>query len=161
MASVQRQAPSMNIIAGMERMGRKRFLGNAFFICVSCALALSSPGIARAQADAKEKGSVCIGAYAPLIIQDNELKRVYLTIGKSDKIFFDRKPGTLVLDNLDLQKTYVVRVFYDSAQVKSWDLRFDRLGANLVTIWRSAGYWRMERNRTGKCVWPLKAADRK
>jgi hypothetical protein len=110
----------------------------------------------KEQSNNNDKGSVCLGVYAPKIIQNDELKRVYVTVGNSGKIFFDQQPGTMVLSNLDLHKTYVVRVFYDSRQVDSWKLSFDRLGVNLVTIWRSAGYWHMDPSPSGKCLLPPK-----
>jgi hypothetical protein len=127
---------------------------NVILVFMAHAAALGSSAPSDDPLSKKDKGSVCLGVYAPKIIQDNELKRVYLTVGQSDKIFFDQKPGAKVFDNLDLHKTYLVRVFYDSRQVDSWKLRFDRLGVNVVTIWRSGGYWHMDPNPSGQCVWP-------
>ncbi len=131
-------------------------LVNGVLFLMACAAILPSNGLAEDQSKNKDEGSVCLGVYAPKSIQNDELKRVYLTVGESGKIFFDQQAGAIVLSNLDLHKTYVVRIFYDSRQVDSWKLRFDRLGVNLVTIWRSAGYWHMDPSPSGKCLLPPK-----
>jgi hypothetical protein len=141
----------------MKGNARKLLGATTVLLFMTHAVILPSSGAAQKPVDGKNKGAVCLGIYAPKMIQDHELQRVYLTVGESDKIFFDQQPGTIVADNLDLHKTYVVRVFYDSKQVNSWKLRFDRLGANLVTIWRSAGYWKMDPNPSGECSWPGKS----
>jgi hypothetical protein len=102
------------------------------------------------QKAAPGKAAVCSGFYGPFIIQDHEMQRVYFTVGDSEKLYFDH-PETIVLNNLDLHKTYVVRVFYDQEQIHSWNLRFDRLKVRMVTVWRSPGYWHMDRNPSGHC----------
>jgi len=134
----------------------RRLLVNAVLLFTAYTAILPSTALAEDKFNNKDKGSVCLGIYAPKIIQNDELKRVYLTVGESGKIFFDQQAGAIVLSNLDLHKTYVVRIFYDSRQVDSWKLRFDRLGVNLVTIWRSAGYWHMDPSPSGKCLLPPK-----
>ena len=73
-----------------------------------------------------------------------------MTVGDSEKIYFNHR-DTVVLNNLDLHKTYVVRIFDGDKQAQSWNLRFDRLKVHMVTIWRSPGYWHMDPNPSGKC----------
>lgn len=118
-----------------------------------CSLALALAGSAqttKAGSADDTKGAVCSGFYGPFQIQTNEMKRVYFTVGDSPKLFFD-KPETVVLDGLDLHKTYKVRVFYDDKPIESWKLRFDALKVHMVTVWRSPGYWHMDPNPSGHC----------
>jgi hypothetical protein len=108
-----------------------------------------------ARADAQDQkstgapGSVCTGVFL-VFIDRTDGPGVYMTIGNSEKFYF-KHPNTVVLNNLDLHKTYVVRIFDGDKQTDSWKLRFDRLKANMVTIWRSPGYWHMDPNPSGKC----------
>ena len=89
--------------------------------------------------------------------EQDEFKRLYLKIGSSDEIHFDpSQKARIVASNLDLHKTYRVKVFFDSQLVESWPLRFDKLGvaklnSAMVIIWRDAGAWRME--PVEKCEW--------
>jgi hypothetical protein len=96
------------------------------------------------------KGSVCTGFNGSFYPREQEKEPTYYTVGDSKRFFFDH-PGTIALNNLDLHKTYAVRVFEDGELVKSWNLRFDKLKVRMVTIWRSPGYWHMERTPSGKC----------
>lgn len=110
-------------------------------------LALSS---ACGQVSRAAKGAVCTGFNGTFFPRSQEKEPTYYTVGDSDRFFFDR-PGTIALNNLDLHKTYAVKVFEDGELVKSWNLRFDKLNVRIVTIWRSPGYWHMERTPSGKC----------
>jgi len=90
-------------------------------------------------------GSVCLGPYLGKVRIEHEFQRLYLRIGESGKIHFDPSQKTrIVLNNLDLHKTYSVKVFFDAKPVESWALNFDKLKSVMVIIWRSAGAWRME-----------------
>ena len=73
-----------------------------------------------------------------------------MTVGDSEKIYFKHRE-TVVLNNLDLHKTYIVHIFDGDKQTDAWKLRFDRLKVHMVTIWRSPGYWHMDPNPSGKC----------
>jgi len=94
-------------------------------------------------------GSVCTGIFTAFT-PSAENRRVYMTVGDSEKIYFNHRE-TVVLDNLDLHKTYIVRIFDGNKQTDTWKLRFDRLKVHMVTIWRSPGYWHMDPNPSGKC----------
>ena len=130
-------------------------------LLVTTALLTMAPDCVLGQAAKKNKaaraghGTICLGVYAPDILRDiNEQDHVYLTVGDSQKIPFDQKPGTIARSGLDPHKTYVVRAFVNDEEEQSWNLRFDRLGASMVTVRRSAHLWRMEPTPSGKCVWP-------
>jgi hypothetical protein len=101
------------------------------------------------QTSQEAKGGVCAG-FNGSIFPEDQGKNLYFTVGESEKLYFD-PPGTIVLNNLDLHKTYVVRVFNRGEQIQSWRLRFDKLNVRMVTIWRSPGYWRMDPTPSGKC----------
>jgi len=105
------------------------------------------------QSPQEPTGSICTGIYIPVVMQEHELSRVYFTVDDSNKFYFG-EPGKIALKDLDLHKTYAVRVFYDDKQIQKWNLRFDRMRANMVTIWRSAGYWHMDPTPSGKCLKP-------
>jgi hypothetical protein len=122
---------------------------NTIFPLAALYVIIALPSLCGQAPDAG-KGAVCNGFYGPFVIQEHELSRVYFTVGDSGKLFFDH-PETVVLNNLDLHKTYVVRVFYDKKPIESWKLRFDRLKVHMVTVWRSPGYWHMDPNPSGKC----------
>ena len=110
-------------------------------------LALSA---AYGQTSRDAKGSVCAGFNGSIFLEDTG-KNLYFTVGDSEKLFFD-PPGTIVLSDLDLNKTYVVRVFnHQGEQIQSWKLRFAKLNVRMVTIWRSKGYWHMDPTPSGKC----------
>jgi hypothetical protein len=94
-------------------------------------------------------GSVCTGVFL-VFVSPQDSGGVHMTVGNSEKFYFNH-PNTVVLNNLDLHKTYIVRIFDGDKQADSWKLRFDRLKANMVTVWRSPGYWHMDPNPSGKC----------
>ena len=70
--------------------------------------------------------------------------RLYLKINDSEKLYFNRKHEGPVLEGLDLNKDYVVKVYFDDRIVQSWVLNFSKLKVQNLVIWRSAGAWRME-----------------
>src|SRR5215471_10477154 len=104
---------------------------------------------AGGQKTAAATGSVCTGVFAAFT-PTKENRRVYMTVGDSEKIYFKHRE-TVVLNNLDLHKTYIVHIFDGDKQTDAWKLRFDRLKVHMVTIWRSPGYWHMDPNPLGKC----------
>src|SRR5260370_6107091 len=110
----------------------RRLLVNAVLLFTAYTAILPSTALAEDKFNNKDKGSVCLGIYAPKIIQNDELKRVYLTVGESGKIFFDQQPCAIGVSNLDLHNTYVVRVVYYSRHVVCCKLRCVRLGTNPV-----------------------------
>jgi len=113
-------------------------------------IVLLAVSTAYGQAAREATGAVCAGFNGSILLEDTG-KSLYFTVGDSEKLFFD-PPGTIVLNNLDLHKTYVVRVFdRGGEQIQSWKLRFDKLKVRMVTIWRSPGYWHMDRTPSGKC----------
>jgi hypothetical protein len=70
--------------------------------------------------------------------------RLYLKIDDSEKLYFNRKHKGPVLENLDLNKDHIVKVYFDDKIGRSWKLNFSKLKTKSVVIWRSAGSWRME-----------------
>lgn len=70
--------------------------------------------------------------------------RIYLKIDDSKKLYFNRKQEGPVLENLSLNKDYIVKIYFDDKIVQSWILNFSKLKSKSVVIWRSAGSWRME-----------------
>ena len=70
--------------------------------------------------------------------------RIYLKIDNSEKLYFNREHGGPVLEKLDLNRDYVVKVFFDDKVAQSWILNFSKLKTDSVIIWRAAGSWRME-----------------
>jgi hypothetical protein len=113
-------------------------------------IVLLAVSTAYGQAAKRSQGAVCTGFNGTFYPASQEKEPTYYTVGDSQRFFFDH-PGTVALNNLDLHKTYVVRVYEDGELVKSWNLRFDKLRVHMVTIWRSPGYWHMERTPSGKC----------
>jgi hypothetical protein len=71
--------------------------------------------------------------------------RLYLQINDSEKLYFNRKYEGPVLENLNLTKDHIVKVYFDDKIGRSWILNFSKLKTESVVIWRSAGAWRMER----------------
>jgi len=70
--------------------------------------------------------------------------RLYLKIDDSEKLYFNRKYEGPVLENLDLNKDHIVKVYFDDEIGRSWILNFSKIKTKSVVIWRSAGAWRME-----------------
>ena len=70
--------------------------------------------------------------------------RLYLKIDDSKKLYFNRKREGPVLENLDMNKDYIIKVYFDDKIGSSWILNFSKLKTKSVVIWRSAGSWRME-----------------
>lgn len=113
-------------------------------------LALSTACGQVSKVPKEAKGAVCTGFNGTFYPREQEKEPTYYTVGDSEKFFFDH-PGTIALNDLDLHKSYAVRVYEDGELVKSWNLRFDKLKVRMVTIWRSPGYWHLERTPSGKC----------
>ena len=105
---------------------------------------------------AKGKGSVCLGPFLSIVLYEPS-KRPYLTIGDYGPFHFDQvnQPTRLVAEEFDLNKTYKVKVHFGGKVVTSWDLNFEKLGTDMVCIWRSTGAWRMEPITNGKCEFPI------
>lgn len=72
--------------------------------------------------------------------------KLYLIIGNSERLYFNRLKNSSVLSSLDTQVDHVVKVYFDSQLAESWILNFSALKTRCVVIWRSAGSWRMESN---------------
>ena len=70
--------------------------------------------------------------------------RLYIKINDSEKLYFNRKHEGPVLENLDLSKDHMVKVYFDDKIAQSWILNFSKLKTQSVIIWRSAGSWRMD-----------------
>ena len=70
--------------------------------------------------------------------------RLYLKINDSKILYFNRKHKGPVLENLNLNKDHIVKVYFDDEIGGSWILNFSKLKSTSVIIWRSAGSWRME-----------------
>jgi len=119
-------------------------------ILLVIAIAVLIPSTGYCQAPTAATGSVCIGPNLSFDPDNYRKGATYITVGESEKFSFDHA-GIIALNNLDLHKSYVVRVFFDGQQIQSWNLRFDRLKTRMVTIWRSPGYWHMDPTRSGKC----------
>ena len=88
-------------------------------------------------------GEVCFGKN--LAKPSNEhTDRLYLKINDSEKLYFNRPHKGPVLENLDLNKNHIVKVYFEDKIVQSWILNFSKLKTQRVIIWRSSGSWRME-----------------
>jgi hypothetical protein len=70
--------------------------------------------------------------------------RLYLRIDDSKIQYFNRKHEGPVFENLDLEKDYIVKVYFDDELCCSWIMNFSKMKTKSVIIWRSAGSWRME-----------------
>ena len=77
--------------------------------------------------------------------------RLYLKINDSEKLYFNRPYKGPVLENLNLNKDHIVKVYFDDQIVISWILSYSKLKTQSVIIWRSAGSWRMEAVEESKC----------
>lgn len=86
-------------------------------------------------------GKVCFGKASS---EYSDLLRIQ--IGQSEKIAFNQKLKRpfLALSGLDLNKTHMVKVYFDDKVGMSWPLNFNKLNTHTVLIWRAAGSWRME-----------------
>ena len=69
---------------------------------------------------------------------------IYLKINDSKKLYFNKNYQGPVLENLDLNKDHIVRVYFGEKIAQSWILNFSKLQTQSVVIWRSAGAWRMD-----------------
>ena len=121
------------------------------FICFIAILYMAIPPFSLAE----DKGSVCLGPFLSIILYQPS-NRPYLTIGDYGPFHFEQssQPCRLVAGGLDLKKVYKVRVHFEGKVVTSWNLNFEKMGSNMVYIWRDKGAWRMEPIRNGKCERP-------
>jgi hypothetical protein len=88
-------------------------------------------------------GKVCFGKnFAKPSSEHTD--RLYLRINDSEKLYFNRPHKGPLLENLDLNKDHIVKVYFDDQIVVSWILSYSKLKTQSVIIWRSAGSWRME-----------------
>lgn len=90
-------------------------------------------------------GKVCFGKNLGKASSEySDLLRIQ--IGQSEKISFNQKlkKPFLALSGLDLNKTHMVKVYFDDKVGMSWPLNFNKLNTATVLIWRAAGSWRME-----------------
>ncbi len=97
-------------------------------------------------------GSVCLGKNLakPLAEHTN---RLHLRIDDSPPVHFV-SPYTgpvFAARGLDLQKSHIVKIYFDSELVESWMLNFQELESSAVLIWRAAGSWRMEPIDAASC----------
>jgi hypothetical protein len=101
---------------------------------------------------AELKGTVCLGKNLAKSLSEHS-DRLYLKIDNSEKFTFERPYSgpTVVMDNLALNKDYMVYVYFDDEIVQSWELNFSKLQTESVLIWRAAGSWRMESNQASSC----------
>lgn len=88
-------------------------------------------------------GSVCFGENLAKPFEEHS-DRLYLKIDDSSPLYFNRPQTGPVLNNLDLNVTHQVKVYFDDKLVSSWKLDFKELNTRSVLIWRAAGSWRME-----------------
>ena len=88
-------------------------------------------------------GKVCFGKNLAKTSSEHT-DRLYLKINDSEKLYFNRPHKGPVLENLDLNKDHIVKVYFDDQIVISWILSYSTLKTQRVIIWRSAGSWRME-----------------
>ena len=97
-------------------------------------------------------GTVCLGKNLSVVASDHT-DRLYITIDDSDKIFFHNSVNAprVVLSNLDLKKSHLVKVHFDETVTSSWKLDFSILQTDTVVIWRAKGAWRMESIEVTDC----------
>ena len=94
---------------------------------------------------AEDSGTVCLEENLSIVASEHT-ELLYITIGDSNKIYFKwpYKNPRIVLNNLEINKDYIVKVYYDNKLVTSWKLNFKEIGTNSVVIWRAKASWRME-----------------
>jgi len=95
-------------------------------------------------------GTVCFGKNLAKPSSEHT-DRLYLKIDDSEKLYFNRPQNGPVLANLDINRTHMVKVYFDDQLGKSWTLNYSKLNTQSVIIWRSAGSWRMEPNKAFDC----------
>ncbi len=95
-------------------------------------------------------GKVCFGKNLAKIASE-QTDRLYLRINDSEKLFFNRKHEGPVINNLNLEKDHIVKVYFDDVIGMSWKLNFKNLNTQSVIIWRAAGSWRMEQTESETC----------
>ena len=59
--------------------------------------------------------------------------------------------GTIPAEAKTIQGVIGEKVYFDDELTDSWVLNFSKLDAQAVTIWRSAGSWRMEIPEASRC----------
>ena len=101
---------------------------------------------------AEDKGSVCLGPFLSVVWYESST-RPYLTIGDYGPFHFyqENQQSRLVAEDLDLNRTYKVKVHFGGRVVRSWNLNYDKIGSDRVCIWRDKGAWRMEPIENSKC----------
>jgi hypothetical protein len=95
-------------------------------------------------------GKVCFGKNLAKPYSEHT-DRVYLKIDDSDKLYFNGPNDEPALEDLDINKNHMVKVYFDNHLVRSWQLNFSKIGSHSVIIWRAAGSWRMEPADESKC----------
>lgn len=100
----------------------------------------------------EQKGTVCLGKNLAKSSSEHS-DRLFLKIDDSQGIYFSRPyNGPIkVVKNLDINKDYIVYVYFDNEVVQSWKLNFSGLKTESVLIWRAAGSWRMEAVEASLC----------
>ncbi len=88
-------------------------------------------------------GSICFGENLAKPMEEHS-DRLYLKIGNSPPLYFNRPQSGPVLTGLDLNLVYQVKVYFNGNLTASWKLDFKELNTTDVLIWRAAGSWRME-----------------
>ena len=101
---------------------------------------------------AEGKGSVCLGPFLSVVWYEPST-RPYLTIEDYGPFHFDQENqlSRFVAEDLDIKKVYKIKVHFGGKVVSSWNLNFDKIGSDMVCIWRDKGAWRMEPVKKSKC----------
>ena len=100
----------------------------------------------------EQKGNVCLGENLSKVASEHT-KRLHLTINNSAKIYFPKpyRSPRLISQNLELNDTHTINVYFDEHIVQSWNLDLRNYQYNSVLIWRAAGAWRMYQIDPSNC----------
>lgn len=95
-------------------------------------------------------GKICFGKNLAKSL-DEHTDKLYLKVDNSDKLFFNHPHEEAVLNNLDITKNHIVKVYFDDQLCESWILNFSKLKTQNIIIWRSAGSWHTQSVSTSVC----------
>ena len=87
-------------------------------------------------------------------VASEHTKRLHLTINNSEKFYFTKpyRSPRLISQNLELNDTHTINVYFDENIVQSWKLDLRKHQYTSVVIWRAAGSWRMVQIDPSNCT---------
>jgi hypothetical protein len=121
-----------------------------FASCSTLNLNLHSPN---------EIGALCVsGVLSKMLLPKNWKKRQSIQIDSQERINFEGIPK-MITRNLDITKTYEIKIFWDNKLTSSWTQSFSKEKSQFDISFKP-GYWRNEAiTKSSKCFTLLSKED--